>query len=140
MVEGTDGEGAIDVSRLRAETGLVAFDPGYGNTAETRSSITLLDGEAGVLRYRGYPIDQLAEQSNFLEVAYLLSYGDLPTPDGLAEWEDSITRHTLLREDMKYLFEAFLTMPIHAGARLGGVGARHVLPGRPQPTTRRRSI
>ncbi len=107
LLEGSDGGGALDISKLRAETGVVTFDPGYGNTAETRSSITLLDGETGVLRYRGYPIEQLAEQSTFLEVAYLLSYGDLPTPDGLAEWEDSITRHTLLREDMKYLFEAF---------------------------------
>jgi citrate synthase len=79
VVEGTEGERGADISRLRSETGLITLDPGYGNTGSTRSAITFVDGENGILRYRGYPIEQLAEQSNFLEVAYLLINGDLPT-------------------------------------------------------------
>jgi len=104
---GTEGDVALDIERLRAETGLVVVDRGFGNTAETRSEVSYINGEDGILRYRGYPIDQLAQQCSFLEVAYLLQYGDLPTADAYSEFEDSITNHTLLREDMKHLFEAF---------------------------------
>ena len=86
---------------------MVTVDRGFGNTAESASKITFIDGEAGILRYRGYPIEQLAEKADFLEVAYLLNYGELPTPAELQTWTDQIARHTLLREDMKYLFEAF---------------------------------
>jgi citrate synthase len=103
----TEGEVGLDISTLRAETGLVTVDRGFGNTAETRSAVTFINGEAGILRYRGYPIEQLAEHASFLEVAYLLLYGELPTRDELTAYEDSITRHTLLREDIKHLFEAF---------------------------------
>ena len=104
---GSEGEIAIDIGRLRAETGLITVDRGFANTAETRSAVSYIDGEKGILRYRGYPIEQIADQCSFLEVAYLLQYGELPTKDELEAYEESITRHTLLREDMKHLFEAF---------------------------------
>ncbi|HJQ76202.1 MAG TPA: citrate synthase [Acidimicrobiia bacterium] len=104
---GTEDEPAIDISTLRSSLGLVTLDRGFGNTAEGRSEITFIDGEEGILHYRGYPIEQLAERTTFLEVAYLLQYGDLPNKTELDAYVDSITYHTLLREDMKNLFEAF---------------------------------
>ncbi len=104
---GTFGDSAIDIARLRAETGLVTIDGGFANTAEGTSGVSFVGGEEGVLSYRGYPIEQLAEKASFMEVAYLLQYGELPTKDQYEEYVESITRHTLLREDMKYLFEAF---------------------------------
>ncbi|MEX2655412.1 MAG: citrate synthase [Acidimicrobiia bacterium] len=107
VTEATEGNSGFDISALRPDLGLVTLDRGFGNTAESPSSVTFINGEEGVLRYRGYPIEQLAEKSSFLEVAYLLNYGELPTATELADYEDSIRRHTLLREDMKYLLEAF---------------------------------
>ena len=107
VVEGSENELGLDISRLAAETGLFTLDRGFGNTAESQSKVSFIDGEAGILRYRGYPIEQLAEQASFLEIAYLLIYGSLPTKVELTSFEDSVTRHTLLREDMKKLFEAF---------------------------------
>jgi citrate synthase len=107
VIEGSEGERGLDIKKLRAETGLITYDPGYANTGSVRSSITFIDGEEGVLRYRGYPIEQLAEEATFLEVAYLLIYGELPNTDQLASFSDSITRHTLLREDMRFFFDAF---------------------------------
>lgn len=107
VIEGTENETGIDIARLHAETGLFTLDRGFGNTAEGESAVTFIDGDAGILRYRGYPIEQLAEQASFLEVAHLLIYGALPDKGELEEFESSITRHTLLREDMKDLFEAF---------------------------------
>ena len=104
---GTESEVGLDISRLAAETGLFTLDRGFGNTAESQSKVSFIDGEAGILRYRGYPIEQLAERASFLEVAFLLIYGSLPTKIELTAFEDSVTRHTLLREDMKKLFEAF---------------------------------
>ncbi|CAN5758657.1 citrate synthase [soil metagenome] len=104
---GTEGEVALDIGHLRAEMGLITADRGFGNTAETRSKVSFINGEEGKLRYRGYPIEQLAEQCSFLEVSYLLQYGELPTAPELEDFETSITHHTLLREDMKKLFEAF---------------------------------
>lgn len=105
--ESTAGDAGIDISKLRGSLGAVTLDRGFGNTAEGTSNITYINGEEGILRYRGYPIDQLAENASFLEVAYLLQYGELPTATELDEYVDSITYHTLLREDMKHLFEAF---------------------------------
>lgn len=105
IVPSVDGYSAIDVSTLMKQTGLTALDYGFVNTASTKSEITYIDGEQGVLRYRGYPIDELASQSTFLEVAYLLIYGELPTADQLAAFDDEIRRHTLLHEDMRYYFE-----------------------------------
>jgi citrate synthase len=107
VIEATDGNSGVDISALRPDFGLVTLDRGFGNTAESPSSVSYIDGEEGVLRYRGYPIEQLAEKSSFVEVAYLLNYGELPTAKELDAYEDSIRRHTLLREDMKHLLEAF---------------------------------
>ena len=107
VVEGSEGERALDVSSLRAETGVIALDPAYKNTGACESDICFIDGENGVLRYRGYPIEQLAEHSNFLEVAYLLVQGELPTPSQHDQWADSIKIHTMLHEDLKHLFGAF---------------------------------
>ncbi len=104
---GTEGEQAVDISKLRAETGLVTTDRGFANTAEGESKVTYINGEEGILRYRGYPIEQLAENASFLEVAYLLQYGELPTKAEMDTYVETITRHTLLREDVKHLFEAF---------------------------------
>jgi len=105
--EAAEGNAGLDISQLRGSLGLVTLDRGYGNTAESTSKVSYIDGEEGILRYRGYPIEQLAEGVSFLEVAYLLQYGELPTKPELEEYEESITYHTLLREDMKKLFEAF---------------------------------
>ncbi len=107
VVEGIEGDIAVDISRLRSELGITTMDRGFGNTAESRSAVSYVGGEEGVLHYRGYPIEQLAESATFLEVAYLLQYGELPTKSELEEYEESISIHTLLREDMKHLFEAF---------------------------------
>ena len=105
VLSATDGHDAIDISTLTKQTGLTALDYGFVNTASTKSSITFIDGEQGILRYRGYPIEELAASSTFLEVAYLLIYGELPTPDQLAAFDGEIRRHTLLHEDMRYYFE-----------------------------------
>ncbi len=105
--KGTEGEEGIDIARLRSELGLVTLDRGFANTAESASDVSYINGEEGILRYRGYPIEQLAEQARFLEVCYLLQYGELPTRAEFEEYEATITRHTLLREDVKKLFEAF---------------------------------
>ena len=107
LVRGTDGDDALDIGKLRSSTGLITYDPGYGNTGSCTSAITFLDGEAGVLRYRGYPIEQLAEQSTFLEVAYLLIWGDLPTRDQLDRFGREVTHHTLIREEMRHFFDSF---------------------------------
>jgi citrate synthase len=107
VIEGTEGEKAIDISKLRDQTGYVTLDIGYKNTGATQSSITFLDGELGILKYRGYPIEQLAEKSSFIEVAYLLIYGALPTEAQLADFQFQISRHTLVHEDMKKFFDGF---------------------------------
>ncbi len=104
---GTENEKAIDISSLRAKTGYITLDYGFKNTGSTSSAITFLDGEKGILRYRGYPIEQLAEKAEFLEVAYLIIYGELPTPKEYAEFKDAIVRHTLVHEDMKHFLEAY---------------------------------
>ena len=107
VIEGTEGEKAIDISKLRDQTGYVTLDIGYKNTGATQSAITFLDGENGILKYRGYPIEQLAEKSSFIEVAYLLIYGELPTEQQLADFQTHISRHTLVHEDMKKFFDGF---------------------------------
>jgi citrate synthase len=107
VIEGVEGDVAVDIGRLRSELGVTTIDRGFGNTAESVSRVSYVGGEEGVLHYRGYPIEQLAESASFLEVAYLLQYGELPSKPELEEYEQSIRMHTLLREDMKNLFEAF---------------------------------
>jgi citrate synthase len=105
--EATEGAAAFDVSKLMSSTGLVTLDQGFGNTAACRSEITYIDGDAGILRYRGYPIDQLAESSTFLETSYLLIYGELPSQEELSAFTNKVSRHTLLHEDLKRFFEGF---------------------------------
>ena len=118
IISAVDGSDAIDISKLHAQTGLNAFDQGFVNTASTRSSITFIDGEQGILRYRGYPIEELAGNKSFLDVAYLIIYGQLPTPTESAEFDERIRRHTLIHEDLKNLFHAMPTnahpMPVMA--------------------------
>jgi len=109
VITGQENEKAIDISRLRAETGHITRDPGYGNTGSCQSSITFLDGEKGILRYRGIPIEQLAEKASFLEVAYLVIYGRLPTQVELDKFSEGINHHALLHEDMKHFFSNFST-------------------------------
>jgi citrate synthase len=104
IVEGTEGERAIDITKLRDETGYITLDPGYANTGSCRSAITFIDGEKGILRYRGYPIEELAAKSSFLEVAYLLTAGELPTAKQLKDFMSSITYHTMLHEDFKRFY------------------------------------
>jgi citrate synthase len=107
VVEGSEGEKAVDIGALRARTGFITLDPGYGNTGSCLSEITFIDGEKGILRYRGYPIEQVAEQADFVEVAYLLIYGELPTPAQLTDFAQKLTYHSLLHEDMKKFFEGY---------------------------------
>jgi citrate synthase len=103
----TEGSAGIEVTKLLSTTGMVTLDPGFVNTAACSSEITYIDGDAGILRYRGYPIEQLAEKSTFLEVSYLLIYGELPTDEQLKNFTDQITKHTLLHEDLKDFFNGF---------------------------------
>jgi citrate synthase len=108
-VQATDGHSGIDISGLLAKTGLATYDQGFVNTASTKSAITYIDGENGILRYRGYPIEQLAEKKSFLDVAFLLIYGHLPSESELTEFDGKMRRHTLLHEDLKDFFRAFPT-------------------------------
>lgn len=123
VVEGSEHEKAIDVSKLRAQTGYITLDPGFKNTGVATSAITYLDGEEGILRYRGYPIEELAEKSSFLEVAYLLIYGELPTQDEFDAFQHKVSRHTLIHEDMKKFFEGFPTKSHPMGQLSALVGA-----------------
>ena len=105
--EAVDGPSGLQVTTLLKETGFVTLDPGFVNTASCASAITFIDGDAGILRYRGYPIDQLAEQASFLEVSYLLIYGELPTQAEIEDFADRIRHHTLLHEDLRRFFDGF---------------------------------
>ncbi|WP_296620910.1 citrate synthase [Marivirga sp.] len=107
VIEGTEKEIAVDISKLRADTGLITIDPGFKNTGSTKSAITFLNGEEGILRYRGYSIEELAEKSSFLEVSYLLIYGELPTKPQLEHFQNEITTHTLVHEDIKKILDGF---------------------------------
>jgi citrate synthase len=107
LIKGTAGERAIDISKLRDQTGLITLDSGYGNTGSCQSAITFIDGEKGILRYRGIPIEELAGQSSFVETAYLIIYGKLPTRAKLHRFSDLLTMYELIHEDMKFHFEGF---------------------------------
>jgi citrate synthase len=107
VVVGSEGEVGLDIMQLRAKTGAITLDQGYGNTGACESSITFIDGEQGILRYRGYPIEDLAEKADFVEVCFLLIYGHLPSKAELQEFNSRVTRHTLLHEDMKKFFEGY---------------------------------
>jgi citrate synthase len=104
---GSEGEKAIDISKLRDQSGYITLDFGYKNTGATTSAVTFLDGEQGILHYRGYPIEQLAEKASFLEVSYLLLFGELPNAKELNDFENQIRYHSLVHEDMKHFFEFF---------------------------------
>ena len=107
VIIGTENEPAIDIAKLRSDTGLITLDSGFKNTGSTTSSITFLDGEEGILRYRGYRIEDLAEKSSFMEVAYLLIYGELPTQAQFDDFTKQITYHTLVHEDIKKILDGF---------------------------------
>jgi citrate synthase len=120
VVRGSEGELAIDVTRLRADLGVITLDPGYANTGACRSAITFIDGDKGILRYRGYPIEQLAEKSSFLEVAWLLIHGELPTAAQMKDLRHRVTHHTMLHENFRQFFHALPKdahpMPVCAAA------------------------
>jgi citrate synthase len=120
VVTGSEGENAIDIRQLRSTSGLITLDPGFGNTGACRSGITFIDGERGILRYRGYPIEELAEKSTFLEVAWLLINGELPRQAELETFSSSVTHHTMLHENFGRFFEGLPTdghpMPVCAAA------------------------
>jgi citrate synthase len=107
VITGTEQESAIDIAKLRDQTGYITIDSGYKNTGATKSAITFLDGELGILRHRGYSIEELADKASFLEVAYLLIYGELPTEAELASFEAELKKHSLVNEDMRKIFEGF---------------------------------
>src|SRR5688500_5012590 len=107
VVVGTEQERAVDVSKLLSSTGYITLDEGYMNTGATTSAITFLDGERGILRYRGYPIEQLAPNCDFIEVAYLLIHGELPNAKQLDEFRGKLRRHTMLHEDMRLFYDGF---------------------------------
>jgi citrate synthase len=107
VVTGSEHERGVDISKLLATTGVTTLDEGYANTGSTQSAVTFLDGERGILRYRGYPIEQLAAKCDFLEVAHLLIYGELPNQEQLADFRGSILRHTMLHEDMRKFYGGF---------------------------------
>ena len=107
VIEGTENEKAVDISKLRAQSGLITMDPGYKNTGATKSAITFLDGEKGILQYRGYSIEELAEKSSFLEVSFLLIYGELPTKTELDKFNKNISEHSLVHEDVKSILDGY---------------------------------
>jgi citrate synthase len=107
VIVGSENEGAVDISKLRDASGLITLDPGYKNSGSCKSEITFLDGELGILRYRGYSIEDLAEKSNFLEVSYLVIFGDLPTVEQLHQFEEDIRKYTLVNEEMKNIIDGF---------------------------------
>ncbi|HTQ81281.1 MAG TPA: citrate/2-methylcitrate synthase, partial [Thermoanaerobaculia bacterium] len=104
---GSEGEVGIDITQLRAKSGAITLDQGYANTGACESAITFIDGEQGILRYRGYPIEEIAGRAQFTEICYLLVYGHLPSPQELSEFRNRLTRHSLLHEDMKKFFESY---------------------------------
>ncbi len=107
VITGTENESAIEIGKLRAQTGLITYDEGYKNTGVTQSAITFLDGELGILRYRGYNIEELAGKASFVEVMYLVLYGELPTKAQLTAFENELTMHTLVHENLVKVFEVF---------------------------------
>ncbi|MCH2597275.1 MAG: citrate (Si)-synthase, partial [Pirellulales bacterium] len=107
IIEGSEQEQGLDMLKLRSEIGLVTLDEGYLNSGSTESAVTFLNGEKGILRYRGYPIEELASQSDFIEVAYLLIYGELPSTEELQDFRMKLRRHTMLHEDMRLFYDGF---------------------------------
>jgi citrate synthase len=123
IMKGTVGPDVVDVRKLYGDADVFTYDPGFTSTAACESKITYIDGDAGVLLHRGYPIDQLADQSNFLEVSYLLLNGSLPTAAEYAEFENTITRHTMLHAQFDRFFEGFRRDAHPMAVMTGAVGA-----------------
>ncbi|MCH8858419.1 MAG: citrate (Si)-synthase [Proteobacteria bacterium] len=123
VLSGTEGPHALDIRKLSSDAGIFTYDPGYTATASCESNITFIDGDKGVLLYRGYPIDQLAEHSSFLEVCYLLLYGELPTAEKMASFDHTITHHTMVHEQLMFLFRGFRRDAHPMAVMMGVVGA-----------------
>jgi len=123
VLSGTEGPNVVDIRKLYGEADLFTYDPGFTSTASCESDLTYIDGDKGILLYRGYPIDQLAKNSHFLEVCYLLLYGELPTPNQMAEFEHTITYHTMVHEQISFLFRAFRRDAHPMAVMVGVVGA-----------------
>ncbi|MGA8293010.1 MAG: citrate/2-methylcitrate synthase, partial [Rhodoplanes sp.] len=123
MYEGTTGPDVIDISKLYDEVGIFTYDPGYTSTASCESKITFIDGDEGILLYRGYPIEQLAEHGDFLETCYLLLYGELPTAAQKAEFDRTVTRHTMIHEQMARFYQGFRRDAHPMAVMVGCVGA-----------------
>src|SRR6185369_3523082 len=121
--DGTIGPSVVDIAKLYAQTGMFTYDPGFTSTASCESAITYIDGDEGILLYRGYPIDQLAEHGDFLETCYLLYYGDLPTPAQRREFEHAITMHTMIHEQMTRFYQGFRRDAHPMAVMVGVVGA-----------------
>src|SRR6202046_1224521 len=121
--KGTVGPSVIDIGKLYAQTGMFTYDPGFSSTASTESQITYIDGDEGVLLYRGYPIEQLAEHGDFLETCYLLLYGELPTSQQKADFVDRVTHHTMVHEQMARFFQGFRRDAHPMAVMVGSVGA-----------------
>jgi len=107
VIRGVENETAVDITKLLAQSGAITMDPGFNSTGACKSAITFIDGDKGILRYRGYPIEQLAERSDFVETSWLLLYGELPTPEQLKAFRAQLTYHSMIHEDMKKFFEGF---------------------------------
>ena len=141
VIEGTENEFAIDISKLRGQSGVITIDRGFKNTGSCESAVTFLDGEKGILRYRGYPIEQLADNSTFLEVAYLLIYGELPSKTTLEGYAEEITHHTMVNEDIKKILDGFPSAAHPMGVLSSLVTAQtayypqSLLPNRPEDET-----
>ena len=123
VLEGTVGPEVVDIRRLYADTGMFTFDPGFTSTASCQSAITYIDGEKGILLHRGYPIDQLAEQSTFMEVAYLLLHGELPNRSELDNFTYTISRHTMVHEQLMTFYRGFRRDAHPMAIMCGAVGA-----------------
>ena len=131
VIEGSEGELAVDISQLRAKTGLITLDPGFGNTGACKSEITFIDGEKGILRYRGIPIEQLAEHSSFVETAWLLIFGKLPTQTELDRFRERLTAHAPIHEAFKHHFAGLPRQRAADGDALGDDQHPLLLPPRP---------
>ncbi len=123
VLSGTEGPNVVDIRKLYSDADLFTYDPGFTSTASCESDLTFIDGDKGILLYRGYPIDQLAKQSTFLEVCYLLLYGELPTPKQMADFDHTITYHTMVHEQISFLFRAFRRDAHPMAVMVGVVGA-----------------
>ena len=123
LIKATEGNNGYDISKLMKETGNTTLDIGFVNTASCNSAVTYIDGDEGILRYRGYPIEQLAEKSNFLEVAYLLIHGELPTKEQYDTWVHEITYHTFVHENVKTFMQGFRYDAHPMGMLMASVGA-----------------